>query len=66
MHKPTVYLDTNIFSAYWHEGGNVAVAARRLHTREWWEQERQHFVLHVSTTTINELRAVRFGDKPTA
>jgi hypothetical protein len=24
MHKPTVYLDTNIFSAYWHE---MAVSA---------------------------------------
>ena len=60
MHKPTVYLDTNIFSAYWHEGGDVAAAARRLHTREWWDLERQHFSLHVSVTTINELRAGTF------
>src|SRR5258708_342684 len=60
MHKPTVYLDTNIFSAYWHEGTDVAAAARRLHTREWWDLERQHFSLCVSVTTINELRAGSF------
>lgn len=57
MHKPTVYLDTNIFSAYWHEGSDVAAAARRLHTREWWTLERHHFSLRVSITTINELQA---------
>lgn len=60
MHKPKVYLDTNIFSAYWHEGRDIAAAARRLHTREWWEQERRHFVVYVSVTTINELRAGSF------
>jgi hypothetical protein len=60
MRKPTVYLDTNIFSAYWHESGDIATSARRFHTWEWWEQERQHFVLNVSATTINELRAGSF------
>ena len=60
MHKPTVYLDTNVFSAYWYEGGDVAAAARRFHTREWWDQEREHFLLYVSATTINELRAGTF------
>jgi len=60
MEKPTVYLDTNVFSAYWHEGRDVAAAARRLHTREWWKHERQHFSLFVSVTTLNELRAGTF------
>lgn len=55
MQKPTVYLDTNVFSAYWYEGGDIAAAARRLHTREWWNLERAHFLLQVSATTINEL-----------
>src|SRR5258708_1541980 len=60
MQKPTVYLDTNIFSAYWHEGGDVAASARRLCTREWWQLERRHFSLCVSVTTINELGAGTF------
>jgi hypothetical protein len=58
--KPTVYLDTNIISAYWYQGKDVAAAARRLHTREWWNEERRHFSVYVSVTTINELRAGSF------
>ena len=57
MHTPTVYLDTNIFSAYWYEGSEVAGVARRFHTREWWDLEREHVSLQVSVTTINELEA---------
>jgi predicted nucleic acid-binding protein len=60
VNKPTVYLDTNIISAYWHEGGDVAAAAQRFHTREWWNLERKHFSVYVSVTTINELRAGKF------
>ncbi len=60
MDKPTVYLDTNIISAYWFEGNDVAAAARRLHTRQWWSLERRHFSLYVSVTTLNELRAGPF------
>ncbi len=37
MKKPTVYLDTSIISAFWYEGPDVAMLARRLHTREWWD-----------------------------
>ncbi len=60
MDKPTVYLDTNIISAYWHEGGDVAAAAQRFHTREWWNLERKHFSVYISVTTVNELRAGQF------
>jgi hypothetical protein len=58
--KPTVYLDTNIISAYWYEGKDIGAAARRLHTREWWNMEREHFSVNVSVTTLNELRAGSF------
>ena len=60
MAEASVYLDTNIFSAYWYEGHDIAAIARRLHTRDWWEFERQHFRIWVSVTTINELEAGRF------
>ena len=58
--KPTIYLDTNIISAYWHEGRDVAAGACRIHTREWWKLERLYFSVFVSATTINELQAGSF------
>jgi hypothetical protein len=57
LKKPTVYLDTDIISARWYEGADVAAAARRFHTSEWWNLEREHFLVYVSVTTINELQA---------
>lgn len=61
MKKPTVYLDTSIVSAYWYEGRDVAMLARRLRTREWWELERRHVAVWTSAFTEAELRAGRFA-----
>lgn len=60
MNKPAVYLDTNIISAFWYKGEDVAAVARRFHASEWWGLERQHFSVYLSATTINELRAGSF------
>jgi hypothetical protein len=60
MPKPTVYLDTNIFSAYWYDGADVAVAAQRFHTSQWWNLERKHFSVYVSPSTIAGLRTGSF------
>jgi len=60
MHKPTVYLDTTIISAYLYDGGDVASQARRLKTREWWDRERKHFSVWASGVTEQELRAGEF------
>jgi hypothetical protein len=59
--KPTVYLDTTIPSAYWYEGRNLLASGRRLLTRQWWEMERKHFSLLVSSVTEAELQE---GDFP--
>lgn len=64
MKKPTVYLDTSIISAYWYEGANVAMLARRLHTQEWWELERPHFAVWASAFGEAELRAGIFPRQP--
>ncbi len=61
MPLPSVYLDTNIISAYWYEGHDVTSVARRIHTRDWWEFERRHFRLWISITTLNELEAGIFA-----
>jgi hypothetical protein len=57
MRKPTVYLDTSVISAFWYEGGDVAMLARQLKTREWWEIERRHFTVTASAFGEAELRA---------
>ncbi len=58
--KPTVYLDTTIVSSYWYEGTDVLALGRRVSTREWWDSERQHFTLWVSSVTQDELQAGHF------
>jgi hypothetical protein len=58
--KPTVYLDTTIPSAYWYHGRNLLALARRQLTREWWDAERKHFALLVSSVTEAELREGEF------
>jgi len=58
--KPTVYLDTSIISAFWYEGADVAMLARRLHTREWWDTERRNFEIWTSAFAEAELRSGTF------
>jgi predicted nucleic acid-binding protein len=60
LKKATVYLDTSVISAFWYEGANVAMLARRLSTREWWDLERRHFTVSTSVFTETELRAGTF------
>ena len=54
--KPTVYLDTSVVSAYSYNGAAVSMLARRLHTREWWNFEREHFQVRTSAFAEAELR----------
>jgi hypothetical protein len=60
MKKSTVYLDTSIISANWYEAADVAMLARRLRTREWWELERAHFAIWVTGFGEAELGAGMF------
>ena len=57
MKQPTIYFDTSAISAYWYEGNDVAMLARRIQTREWWDLERRQFGLWTSAFTEAELRA---------
>ena len=58
--KPTVYLDTTIVSSYWYEGSDILSLGRRISTREWWQAERPHFTVWVSSATEDELEAGRY------
>lgn len=61
MGIPTIYLDTNIISAYWYKGADPTGLARRATTREWWNEERHHFAVRVSTATEDELSAGQYS-----
>ena len=61
MKKPTVYLDTSIISAYWYAGSDIAMMARRLHTREWWDLERTYFTVWTSAFSEAELNEGTFA-----
>ena len=58
---PTVYLDTNIISAYWYGGRDALGLARREKTREWWNDEREYFSVRASTASEDELAAGKFA-----
>jgi hypothetical protein len=64
MKKPALYLETSTISAFWYEGADVAMLARRLRTREWWDLERRHFDLWASGFVESELRAGTFPRQP--
>src|SRR3954454_22082009 len=61
MQKPTVYLDTNIISAFHYRGTDFAGLARRNMTCDWWNNESQGFEVWVSRATEDELAAGRFS-----
>ena len=61
MNKPTIYLDTSVISAFWYEGADVSLLSLRLHTREWWELERQHFTVWASAFIEAEFEAGTFA-----
>lgn len=57
MKKPTIYLDTNVISAYWYNGRDGLSVARRKLTREWWVDERGDFLIWISPVTSAELNS---------
>jgi hypothetical protein len=60
MATPSVYFDTSTVSAFWYEGADVAMLARRLKTHEWWDTERRHFKLWASDFGEAELEVGSF------
>jgi hypothetical protein len=53
--KPTVYLETSIFSFYHDERNSTEVAAMRQWTRNWWDRKRHEYELVTSTAVLIEL-----------
>lgn len=64
MKRPSIYLDTSVISAYWYDGTNVLGRARRVKTRDWWDNEARQFAIWVSAVAENELIAGEFRRQP--
>ncbi|XCN74154.1 MAG: type II toxin-antitoxin system VapC family toxin [Candidatus Electrothrix aestuarii] len=60
--KPRVYIETSIPSYYHEIRDDPESAAKRLWTREWWEEHRSRFELLTAPPVLDELEQ---GDYPT-
>jgi predicted nucleic acid-binding protein len=56
--KPTVYIETSVISYLTaRQSRDLRLAADQSATRDWWQKERDHFELFVSTSVLDEIRA---------
>lgn len=59
--KPIVYIETSIPSVYYEIRTEPAMVARKMWTREWWDQYRGEYTLVTSEAVLEELQN---GDYP--
>jgi hypothetical protein len=53
--KPTLYLETSVVGYYTgRPSRDLVIAGRQQITRDWWENERQKYSLHVSALVLQE------------
>jgi hypothetical protein len=53
--KPTLYIETSIVGYYaGRPSRDLIVAGRQQITRDWWENERQKYSLHISALVLQE------------
>lgn len=59
--KPSVYIETSIPSFYYEIRTDPVMVARKMWTREWWDQYRTEYTLVTSEAVLEELQN---GDYP--
>ena len=64
--KPSLYLDTNIFSVLHYRGGDPRVLNQRLITQAWWQLERKRFHIFTSSIVEEELKKGEYGSQEKA
>ena len=57
MPRPRLYIETTIPSWYYTERSDPKSVARKLRTREWWDEERANYELVTSSIVLQELSA---------
>ena len=66
MAKPRVYVETTIPSFYHEIRTEPEMVARRLWTREWWDDHRIDYEVFASEAVIDELEKGAFPQKDDA
>jgi predicted nucleic acid-binding protein len=61
--KPKVYIETSIPSFYYEERPEPDMVARKLWTRQWWEQSGSYYSLVTSVAVLDELRQGTYPNK---
>mgnify|MGYP001021414645 CR=1 FL=1 len=55
--KPTLYIETSVIGYYTgRPSRDLILAGRQQITRDWWENERSEYSLHVSALVLEECR----------
>lgn len=60
--KPRVYIETTIPSFYYETRTEPAMVARRVWTRQWWNERREEYEVVTSEAVLDELS---IGEYPT-
>ena len=53
--KPTVYIETSVFGAYFDDRSDPVSAAQRLWTRQWWTHAPERYRLVTGQPVLDEL-----------
>ena len=64
--KPSVYIETTIPSFYHEVRTEPEMIARRVWTREWWDNHRARYEVFTSEAVIEELEIGTFPEKDNA
>lgn len=55
MKKPSIYIETSVVSYLVAEPSiNIVTAARQALTRQWWDEKRHDYELHISEFVVSE------------
>ena len=56
MNKPSIYLESSVFSYLLNKPSqNLVIAARQFLANQWWETERQNYIMLISMAVISEV-----------
>ena len=64
--KPRVYVETSIPSFYYETRTEPEMVARRIWTRQWWDECRDDYEVLISEAVLDELSAGNYPDKDKA
>jgi hypothetical protein len=64
--KPSLYLDTNVISSLYYQGGGVLGGARLAVMEDWWAFESRHYDIRASRILLDELADGKYSGQDKA